>query len=285
MTAATHPGINTPLYSAAAIAALRQPQAAQVSVTVVDETGSTNADLLAQLPQLQGPALLLAAQQTAGRGRAGRTWHSAAGASLTFSLAWKFSGPLPRLLGLPLAVGVAVAEALGRLGVQVRLKWPNDIFKDGKKLGGILIETSAAQPSNLGPNSGSADGAGVWAVIGIGLNLLMPEELEAAIGRSTGDAPWLAQIDRNILVAALLNALGTSLRQFDADGFAPCAPRWNRLHVHQGKTVRILDHDRLLQQGTALGVDELGRLLLDTAAGQVAIMAGDVSLREPEADT
>ena len=117
----------------AAIAALAN---VGVDVEVVEETGSTNADLLKRAAALSAPLLLVARNQTAGRGRAGRSWLSSSEGSLTFSLAWRFDGGLPRLTGLPLAVGVALAETLERLGVQVGLKWPNDVLRDGDKLAG-----------------------------------------------------------------------------------------------------------------------------------------------------
>jgi BirA family biotin operon repressor/biotin-[acetyl-CoA-carboxylase] ligase len=248
----------------AAIAALSR---SGVAVEVVEETGSTNADLLARAATLPGPLLLVARNQTAGRGRAGRSWLSSSEGSLTFSLAWKFDGGLPRLTGLPLAVGVALAETLERLGVQVGLKWPNDVLRDGDKLAGILIETQAA------PNGG------VWAVIGIGLNLLMPDELEARIGRSVASLPWLARMDRDALLAALLDSLAGALAEFEHAGFAAFAARWNLRHAWQGETVTILDGARVLHEGSAAGVDDAGRLLLDTPTGRIAVLAGDVSLR------
>jgi BirA family biotin operon repressor/biotin-[acetyl-CoA-carboxylase] ligase len=248
----------------AAMAAL---SGSRIAVEVVDETGSTNADLLARAATLTGPLLLVARNQTAGRGRAGRSWLSSSEGSLTFSLAWKFDGGLPRLTGLPLAVGVALAETLERLGVQVGLKWPNDVLRDGDKLAGILIETQAA-PSD-----------GVWAVIGIGLNLLMPDELEARIGRSVASLPWLARMDRDALLAALLDGLAGALAEFEHAGFAAFAARWNLRHAWQGETVTILDGARVLHEGSAAGVDDAGRLLLDTPTGRIAVLAGDVSLR------
>jgi BirA family biotin operon repressor/biotin-[acetyl-CoA-carboxylase] ligase len=253
--------------NAASIAAL---STAGVAVEVVHETGSTNADLLARAPTLDAPVLLVAENQTAGRGRAGRSWLSSADGSLTFSLAWHFTGGPQRLLGLPLAVGVALAETLGRLGVQVQLKWPNDLLKDGNKLAGILIETQAGA------------GGGIWAVIGIGLNLVMPEDLEQQIGRTVADAAWLARMDRDALMAALLDGLAAMLREFDQAGFAPFCPRWNLRHAWQGATVRIIDRGEVLHEGLAAGVDDGGRLLLDTAGGRITIVAGDVSLRVKE---
>ena len=238
-----------------------------VAVEVVARTGSTNADLLARAASLDAPLLLVAELQTAGRGRAGRSWLSAPGHALTFSLAWRIDGGLQRLSGLPLAVGTALAETLGRLGQQVALKWPNDVLKDGDKLAGILVETTAAP------------GGGVWAVIGIGLNLVLPDELEAQLGRSVAAMPWLARMDRSTLMAALLDGLAAALREFERGGFGAFSARWNVLHAYQGQPVVILDRGEVLHEGLAAGVDDLGRLLLDTAAGRIAIVAGDVSLR------
>lgn len=259
--------------SAAAIAACRAAPASDgVAIEVVAETGSTNADLLARgaAGTLVAPVLLLARHQSAGRGRAGRSWLSRADSSLTFSLAWRFAGPAQRLSGLPLAVGVAVAEALAAQGVQVQLKWPNDILKDGAKLAGILIETQ----NGFGSTAGAT-----LAVIGIGLNLVMPDDLEQSIGREVAAAPWLARMDRNALMAALLDALASALREFERHGFAAFSARWNLRHAWAGQQVTIVDNGAILQQGLAAGVDDGGRLLLDTDHGRVTVAAGDVSLR------
>jgi BirA family biotin operon repressor/biotin-[acetyl-CoA-carboxylase] ligase len=254
--------------SAAAITAHCATCATHVAIEVVTETGSTNADLLARLDTLQGPLLRIAENQTAGRGRAGRAWLSKPGAALMFSLAWRFKGPLHQLSGLPMAVGVALAETIASLGVPVQIKWPNDLLREGAKLAGILVETQTAK----------ADGA-IWAVIGAGINLIMPDELEAAIGREVAAAPWLAQMDRSQLMAALLSRLAAVLAEFDDTGFAPFTERWNALHAWQGKDVVLLDHGTVLQQGRAVGVDAIGRLLLDTDHGRIEILSGDVSLR------
>ncbi|MBB6135905.1 BirA family biotin operon repressor/biotin-[acetyl-CoA-carboxylase] ligase [Massilia aurea] len=250
--------------NAASIAALSR---AGVAVEVVAQTGSTNADLLARASTLAAPLLLIAEHQSAGRGRAGRSWLSSPEGSLTFSLAWRFDGGPQALLGLPLAVGVALADTLGTLGQQVQLKWPNDVLKDGDKLAGILIETQ------------SAPGGGTWCVIGIGLNLLMPDEMEAQLGRSAAGMPWLARMDRDALMAALLDGLAGCLREFTARGFAAFSARWNLRHAWQGETVVLLDGGVVRHEGRAAGVDDSGRLLLDTDEGRITVMAGDVSLR------
>jgi BirA family biotin operon repressor/biotin-[acetyl-CoA-carboxylase] ligase len=258
--------------SAQRIAALRRAGAQQSAIEVVAETGSTNADLLARIDNLPSPTLLVAEMQTAGRGRAGRSWHSTAGATLTFSLAWKFNSPLRSLAGLPLAVGVVIAETLGGFNCNVRLKWPNDVLMDGNKLAGILIETASVR---------NAPDSGIWAVIGIGVNVSIPDSLAAKIGHPVADLSAFG-MDRNMLLAALLDDLSEALAQFDRTGFSNFAGRWNRLHAHAGQRVAIFDHGRISHEGKAIGVDSGGRLLLEAATGEVAISAGDVSLRTVE---
>lgn len=263
---------------AALIASSSNDNAKTVAVEVVAETGSTNADLLARVTAADGvrltaPVLLVAESQTAGRGRAGRPWQTTKTSALTFSLAWKFNRPLHALIGLPLAVGVALAEALGIFGIDVELKWPNDVLRDGAKLAGILIET--AQDKGTGAT-------GTWTVIGIGVNLTMPPDLQQRIGRAVADVSELLTHDRERLLAILLSALSDALADFDARGFTHFVARWNRLHAYTGRTVRILDDGRMLHEGVAVGVDEQGCFLMDTASGRVAVTAGDVSLRLQE---
>jgi len=255
--------------SAAHISTLCRPAARHVDILVVDETGSTNADLLAQTDSLSAPTLLIAEKQTAGRGRAGRTWHSAPGATLTFSLAWKLKLPMQQLAGLPLAVGVALAHALDSFDITAQLKWPNDLQRDGKKLGGTLIETAIDKH----------DGSETWAIIGIGLNVAMPDHLAAHIDHPATAAPELAQQDPNQVMATILSCLSETLIVFEEQGFKAFMKRWNALHAYANEPVVIQDRDRVLHEGIAVGADANGCLLLDTAEGRVSVMAGDVSLR------
>ena len=251
---------------------------------MVAETGSTNSDLLARLHGLAPRHLLLAITQTAGRGRAGRSWLSSAETSLTFSLAWKFQRSLHELAGLPLAVGVVIAETMAQFDLEVRLKWPNDILRSGAKLAGVLIESSVA-----------ADKRAVWAVIGVGLNVLPPgADIDwptahmdtgtalrgpAIRGPASRGPAFSSPLDRNLLMARLLDALAAGMNLFEEQGFEAFQSRWNALHAHAGQTVRIIDHGKVLHEGVAVGVDAGGRLLLDSAQGRIAVVAGDVSLR------
>ncbi|MFL9880112.1 biotin--[acetyl-CoA-carboxylase] ligase [Herbaspirillum rhizosphaerae] len=261
---------------AALIAESSNDHAKPVAIEVVAQTGSTNADLLARVTTLATPTLLVAESQTAGRGRAGRAWHTTATSALTFSLAWKFQRPVQALIGLPLAIGVALAEALVVFGIKVELKWPNDVLRDGAKLAGILIETAQNKVTDANAK------ASTWAVIGIGVNLAMPQDLQDRIGRAVADVSELQSHDRERLLALLLSALSDALAEFDAQGFSAFAARWNRLHAYAGRAVRILDNDRVVHEGTAVGVDDKGCFLMDTANGRIAVVAGDVSLRLQE---
>lgn len=264
-------GMNDFLSAAGVVPHLSQ-QAACIAIEAVEQTGSTNADLLARIGALAQPTLLVARTQTAGRGRAGRTWLSAPDASLTFSLAWPFERPLAALAGLPLAVGVALADGLAAMNVAAQLKWPNDILIDGAKLAGVLIE---AMPDGTQRER-------TWAVIGIGINLALPEQLARQINRAAAHAPALARQDRHALLATLMNHLAQALQRFEREGLAPFVARWNALDAYGGQAVAITEHGAVLREGVARGIDAAGCLLLDTADGPAKILAGDVSLRAKE---
>ena len=275
MTAQTiAPTSSTGHLSSARIAAFAGHHAEHCQIEVVAETASTNADLLARVARrsLSAATLLVAETQTAGRGRAGRSWLTAPAAALTFSLAWPFAAPLHALVGLPLAVGVTIAETLADFGVAVQLKWPNDVLQGGRKLAGILIETATAPDQQ------------VWAVIGIGINLSIPAPLQEQIGQPAASLPAPAAQDRDLLLASLLSALAQNMRQFESHGLPAFVERWNRLHAFAGQQVLILDQGKVLHEGRALGIDQIGRLMLqpDGGASPLAIMAGDISLRAKE---
>lgn len=254
------------------IAAGLDRQAREIAIEIIDETGSTNTDLLKRIFTLSSPTMLLARRQTAGRGRSGKTWHSAPDASLTFSLAWPFLRPAAELAGLSLVIGVSLARSLRELGVLVTLKWPNDVLKDGKKLAGILVERSS-EPNRQTPDKN-------WVIIGIGINLQLPDELETQISQPAAEALWLANMDRNLLMAALLNQLANTLTQFDHDGLAAFVPSWNELHAYNQKKVTVFRDGQPEQSGVVVGIDEYGRLVLEGNGNPMAFSAGEVSLRQ-----
>lgn len=243
------------------------------TIEALRECSSTSTLLLERSRQgATSGALLVADRQTAGRGRRGRSWQSSPEASLTFSLAWRFSGDMARLAGLSLAVGVAVARSLKACGVAgVGLKWPNDILLDGGKVGGILIELESVP-------------GGMLAVIGIGLNLQMPavaaEDLQQFLHRPAALAQALSPApDRHRLLAQLLLDLAAILDDFSAGGFRAVRDEWQTHHVWQDRQVRLLNDGQIDRQGTCLGADADGALLLQTSSGVERCLCGDLSLQ------
>ena len=229
---------------------------------------STNAELLRRTASSR-VQVLLAERQSAGRGRRGRSWSSPLAAHLYLSLQRRFDGGVAALSGLSIAVGVATAEALRGLGfIEVGLKWPNDVVADDRKLGGILIEF------------GGEDAGVVRAVIGIGINVRMPEPVAAAI-----DQPWtdLHKLgaplpSRNALAAVLIAAQVSALAQFAEVGLAPFLPRWRALDALRDRMVDVIagtHHER----GVALGIANSGALRVRHADGERDYHSAEISVR------
>lgn len=265
------------------------PQLPGFTVEVLPSVDSTNTELMrrARAGQVE-PVLLVAEQQTAGRGRMGRAWHSQAGDSLTFSLGMPLA-PV-NWSGLSLAVGVSVAESLqpvlppaGGAVPRVGLKWPNDLWLGGRggdrKLGGILVETA----SFVVPQGATAGVAGAgsarYVVVGVGLNV-RPQPGE---GMSLPPGSLQEVEDGLDAPAALLRVaapLVGMLQSFAAYGFAPMQPRFALRDVLQGRTVQLSDGT----SGMAHGVGEDGALLVHTAGGMLPITSSEISVRPAPAD-
>jgi len=230
------------------------------TVEVLPQVDSTNTELMrrARAGQLE-PVLLVAEQQTAGRGRLGRSWVSQAGDSLTFSLGMQLA---PKdWSGLSLAVGVSLAESLD---ARVRLKWPNDLLLDDRKLAGILIETATF-----------ADGRDErYAVVGVGINIA-PRD---AAGLSTPPA-WLHEFLPGLTAGEVLGRIATPLVQavqaFETLGFTPFQARFNARDALRDRAVTLSDGT----VGSAHGTTERGALLVHTAAGMIAVASSEVSVR------
>lgn len=255
---------------AAAVAKLLGPRARRFHVEVVEHVDSTNSALLERAEAGGAPGTVLATElQSAGRGRRGRSWASGLGGALTFSLLWRFEQGAAALTGLSLVVGLAVARALASLGAaDVRLKWPNDILHQGRKLGGILIEVRG---DALGPTA---------AVIGIGLNVRVPAALEARIDQPVSDTMRAgAGVDRNRLLAAVLQELAELLDAFARHGFAPLEPEYRRWHALQDAPVLVNLGDGKPVRGHARGTADDGALIVETSEGVRRFHGGEVSLR------
>lgn len=238
------------------------------SIEIYNTLDSTSAELLRR-SDYHEPAVCLADQQTAGRGRRGRTWHSPAGANLYCSLAWQFSQTPAQLSGLSALTAIATAEALQCLGVNCGLKWPNDVLwpasSTGHKLAGILLESSMQKGTTL-------------IVAGIGLNVAMPKN--SPIGQAWIDLQQILQQipERNFLVAGLLNVLVPWYQQVAADDWPDLARLWDQYDVYKDQQVQLLSTQKTLT-GRALGIDQQGALRLANKNGQQTIHHGELSLR------
>jgi BirA family biotin operon repressor/biotin-[acetyl-CoA-carboxylase] ligase len=235
--------------------------------------GSTNTVLLERAnPPVGSSEALLAEYQTAGRGRRGRNWVAPPGGSICLSLSWMF-GEVPRDLGaLGLVVGVCALRALSHLGVdRVRLKWPNDLLVEDRKLGGILIELRAE-------SSGPA-----CVVIGIGLNVALGASLLGKVA-TMGLAPidlataGLKERARNAVAAGLLSSFVQGLLEFERDGLKPFVREWMEADALRGRPVTVTGAETSAK-GVARGIDLDGALLVETPQGLLRFISGDVSVR------
>lgn len=214
--------------------------------------------------------VVLAEYQRNGRGRRGKPWVSPFAGNLYLSLQWHFVNGALQLGGLSIVIGVALAKALTNIGVpDLRLKWPNDIYCRGAKLGGILIDVVAEAS---GPCT---------VVIGVGLNVKIPGQHGTKIDQSWTDLEMLMGRQcpkRNQLVAELLNHLCPAIEQFEQQGLTEAIDAWSDWDMMRGQEV-ILQLVSQQVRGTARGIDSQGAILLDTEAGLRRFTSGEVSLR------
>lgn len=261
-----------PLNAAALRDGLTGPGRPWRALDVVAETGSTNADLLARAAAGQDidGAVLLAENQTAGRGRHGRHWSAPARSQLSLSVGVAADAvPTAGWGWLTLATGVAVADAIAETsGVQVGLKWPNDVMVGDGKLAGILAEVAA--PTQR-------------IVVGLGLNVTMTAEEApdpAAVSLAMLGVPFL---DRNALADKVLRRLADRIAAWRAAGGADAAlmADYRRHSCTLGARVRADIPGDQRVEGIAETIDDTGRLIINTGDGTVTVSAGDVTRLRP----
>lgn len=240
-------------------------------VTVLPVVDSTNQYLLDRIETLQSGDACIAEYQLAGRGRRGRQWISPFGANLYLSMFWRLEQGPAAAMGLSLVIGMVMAEVLQRLGAKdVRVKWPNDLYLNDRKLAGILVELTGKT------------GDAAQLVIGAGINLAMRDTNASGINQG-----WInlqeagINIDRNELTATLLNELRQSLKQFEIDGLAPFIGRWLTLDNFIDRPVKLLIGERQIV-GIARGIDAQGALLLEQEGEIKPFIGGEISLRSAE---
>jgi BirA family biotin operon repressor/biotin-[acetyl-CoA-carboxylase] ligase len=227
------------------------------SIEILPEIDSTNTELMRRARQaVCDPILLIAERQTAGRGRLGRAWHGEVGHALTFSLGLPYQPQ--NWSGLSLAVGLSLAESLDG---DIQLKWPNDLWRQQRKLGGILIEVAS-------------QGGASYAVIGIGLNIQMPPSKDLRTPAAAISEFWEGA-SAPLVLERITQPLLETLKVFETQGFAPLQQRFNArdalrgLHVGSSNAV----------EGICEGVDSQGALQILTNEGRQTINSSEVSVR------
>ncbi|MHB9002892.1 MAG: biotin--[acetyl-CoA-carboxylase] ligase [Coriobacteriia bacterium] len=237
------------------------------------ETASTNDDAkaLARSGAPEG-TVVVAARQTSGRGRLGRAWVSPTG-GVYLSVVLRPDLPPSALGPLPLALGVGVARGLEAIRCPVMLKWPNDVWTGvpgepgAGKLAGLLLEMQAESDTTE------------WVVAGIGINVRPGADRVSSAGY-VGDIATDARCAR--VAAAVLDGIASAYREFVVAGFAPLLPEYEDKSALSGRHVVVRDREGIVRfTGRVTGVDEMGRLVLDTATGNAVISAGDVTLSAP----
>ena len=234
------------------------------------ECSSSNDEIMAlarQSADLVHKALCVAHFQTKGRGRQGRSWVNRQGECLMFSLGWTFDKPQYELGSLALVVALACRRALADIGLDVNIKWPNDLVVANDKLAGILIETARVENKTV-------------AIIGIGINFVLPKEVENA---TSVQALFQTASKQGVSVKTLLNAvlaqLDALLSEYAQNGFASCVGEYDAANRDTDRPVLLLQEGRVVHEGVVKGVDAQGALRLQTDKGEKTIVSGEISLR------
>jgi BirA family transcriptional regulator, biotin operon repressor / biotin---[acetyl-CoA-carboxylase] ligase len=217
------------------------------------------------------PAVCLAEQQHHGRGRDGKLWVSPPGENIYLTLGWSFKNATePGLVGLSLAIGVAIARILNEYGLDAKVKWPNDIMVNDTKLAGILIETKIKSSGEI------------IAMIGVGLNYLLSDESHRHISQDATDFVSCSNDqdipDRNYLAGKLIQVLMQACDAFDQFGFKAFRADWDRYDICRGRMVQIKDAAGVWS-AYAVGINEQCGLKLLHDNVERVIYAADVSVR------
>ena len=246
-----------------------------VKIIVEPVIDSTNQYMLERIPNLNSGDTCLAEYQSAGRGRRGRQWISPFGCNLYLSTYWRLEQGPAAAIGLSLVVGIVIAETLNKVcGNKVKVKWPNDLYMNDKKLAGILVELTGK----------TGDAAHI--IIGIGINIGMNENIlqkEKPINQAWSSlTDEVENIERNKLAGNIINALRQSLLLFEKEGLKPFLAKWFDLDNFLGRSVKLLIGNDVIT-GVEKGINEQGALLLQTENGEIIpYIGGEISLRGNE---
>ena len=237
-----------------------------LSMDVLFDVDSTNAWLLRQ--SRRHAVVCLAERQHSGRGRRGRDWISPFAANLYLSMGWKFEISASSLGSMSLVIGVAIVRGLQALGIEgLSLKWPNDIYCQGRKLGGILIEMrgESGGPSEL--------------VIGVGINIHMPRSVDESISQPWIDLRHCHGVSRNRVAASVIDAVVEACQRSSEGDTRQYLDEWESLNEFAGASVAVHMPDGNIIEGRCTGIDENGALLLEHQGEIQHFHCGEVSLR------
>ncbi len=243
------------------------PRDKHTLIAVENVVTSTN-DLLKQgISDAKSGQVVMAEAQSAGRGRRGRAWVSPFGSSLYFSMLWHFEHGYQAMSGLSLMVGVVLNNTLKQHGVEhCQLKWPNDVYFNAQKLAGILVEVDGQV------------GASATAIIGIGVNIQLPDNVKGIDQAFTDLAHINSSVSRNALAASLTQNLWDALATFEQSGLRSFIPAWQQADLYINKPVKLLLGERSVE-GVSKGIDHNGALLLETPSGIMTYHGGEISVR------
>ncbi|EJD6615714.1 bifunctional biotin--[acetyl-CoA-carboxylase] ligase/biotin operon repressor BirA [Providencia rettgeri] len=255
--------------------AVIKQQISDVNIIVEPVINSTNQYMLERIPSLKSGDTCLAEYQSAGRGRRGRQWISPFGCNLYLSMYWKLDQGPAAAIGLSLVVGIVIAETLNKISQEkVKVKWPNDLYMNDKKLAGILVELTGK----------TGDAAHI--IIGIGINIGMNKNnIESS---NTITQEWsslrdeVEDIERNELSVNIIKALRESLVIFENEGLKPFLDRWFKLDNFLNRDIKLLIGNDIIT-GVERGINEQGALLLQKNNGEIIpYIGGEISLRPNE---
>ncbi|MDM9285637.1 bifunctional biotin--[acetyl-CoA-carboxylase] ligase/biotin operon repressor BirA [Providencia rettgeri] len=243
-----------------------------VNIIVEPVIDSTNQYMLERIAELKSGDTCLAEYQSAGRGRRGRQWISPFGCNLYLSMYWRLEQGPAAAVGLSLVVGIVIAEVLNRISQEkVKVKWPNDLYMNDKKLAGILVELTGK----------TGDAAHI--IIGVGINIGMNnnniESSKSITQEWSSLRDEVENIERNELSANIIKSLRESLVIFEYEGLKPFLERWFKLDNFLNRHVKLLIGNDIIS-GIERGVNDQGALLLQKDNGEIIpYIGGEISLR------
>lgn len=242
--------------------------AKKADLIILESTQSTNLYLRHAASQMP-TTICIAEHQSAGVGRLARSWITPFGKNVALSYRTVLQCDIADLSGLSLAISIAILKTLQKFDLQPQVKWPNDIYCSDKKMAGCLIELIAESNGNC------------TVIIGVGINVNMIETSDKITQSWTSMRQETGQCyDRNAIAAELITEINAALQNFIAEGLAYFKDTYQQFNYLTNREVTILQH-QAKHEGTVIGIDDFGRLLLKTSAKLIIpISVGDATIKK-----